>query len=237
MKRIEQGFDTLFSTIGAVIMSFIRHLAKFIVPVPPAWYWGNIISQSSDNLYVGIFAAVVLEIGGMLSAHYAIAYHGTAKGKLAAGLTAVYLVIGIGVMWLMESSTNDEKIVITAVFFIAGMVYVLSAMSELENQEMAAIEGDRSWQREQEARDRELKRRLEIANARLKHEERLARIEAKALAYSTPQNSQNSQSTSVAATPYECACGKVYDKPQSYSAHTRHCLAHKQQMHLNGATS
>jgi hypothetical protein len=30
------------------------------------------------------------------------------------------------------------------------------------------------------------------------------------------------------AMPYECECGKVYEKPQAYSAHTRHCAVHKE---------
>lgn len=161
LATISTAFDGLFATIAAILMSFIRHLSKFLVPIPPAWYWGTIISQSSGSLTVGVFAAIVLEIGGMLAAHYAIAYYGTAKGKLSAVLTVAYLVIGIGVMWIMESASDDAKLVITAIFIIAGMVYVLSAMSELENQELAAIEDDKAWEKEQEAKDRQHKRTLE----------------------------------------------------------------------------
>ena len=201
MKRTQQLFDELFSTIGAILMSFIRHLAKFIVPVPPAWYWGAIIGESSGSTAVGIFAAVVLEIGGMLAAHYAIAYYGTAKGKLSAALTVAYLVIGIGVMWLMEAATWDEKVVITAVFAIAGMVYVLSAISELEQREVEAKhkaevvqqaqeeaeaiatkeQEEAEQQRQQEIEDREIehRQRMDAEKLRLQHEERMARIEAK----------------------------------------------------------
>jgi hypothetical protein len=186
MRQIEPFFDALFSALAGVLMSLIRRLAKFAVAVPPAWYWGTIIHESSDSLAVGIAAAVVLEIGGMLSAYYAVAYWGTVKGQLSAGLTVLYLFIGIGVMWAMESATDDEKLIITAVFIIAGMVYVLSAMSELENKELATIEDRREWEREQEEKDREHRRNLEARQqelqaqnalqARLAHEQAQAEI-------------------------------------------------------------
>jgi drug/metabolite transporter superfamily protein YnfA len=175
-------------------------LSKFLVPVAPAWYWGEIISQSSGSPVVGVFAAVVLEIGGMLSAHYAIAYHGTARGKLAAAMTGLYLVIGIGVMWLMESANTDTKLVITAVFAIAGMVYLLAAISELEQREEVARQAAESERvakeaaaetarkedeaaerrRQQEIEDREIEhqQKMDAAKLKLAHEEKMARIEA-----------------------------------------------------------
>jgi hypothetical protein len=201
MKRGQQLFDQLFSTIAAILMSFIGHLSKFLVPVAPAWYWGDIINQSSDNLIVGIAAAVVLEIGGMLSAHYAVVYYGTARGHLAAAMTGLYLAIGIGVMWLMEAANVDTKLVITAVFAIAGMVYLLAAISELEQREEAAREAaeaeraakeeaaeatrkeqeeaDRKRQQEIEDREMEHQQRMDAEKLRLVHEEKMARIEAK----------------------------------------------------------
>lgn len=176
MKRIETTFDTFFKTISSVLMSFIKHLAKFIVPIPPSWYWMQVVSESSDSQVVGIFAAVVLEIGGMLAAHFAIAFYGTAKGKIAAILTGAYLVIGIGVMWLLESADLDSKLVITAIFIIAGMVYILSGMYEIEGQERKQIEDDKAWERGQIEKDRELERQLKVTDKQLKHEERLAKL-------------------------------------------------------------
>jgi hypothetical protein len=179
MKQFEQFFDALFAAIANVLMSLIRRLAKFAVAVPPAWYWGTIIHESSGSLTVGIAAAIVLEIGGMLSAYYAVAYWGTAKGKLAAVLTGLYLLIGIGVMWLIETASYDEKLIITAVFIIAGMVYVLSAMSELENKELAAIGQDRAWERVELEKDNELRRQLRLQQQADKTAVTLAKIEQK----------------------------------------------------------
>lgn len=252
MKKIETTFDTLFKTISSILMSFIKHLAKFIVPVPPSFYWMQVVSESSGNQTVGIFAAVVLEIGGMLAAHFAIAFYGTAKGRIAAVLTGAYLVIGIGVMWLLESADLDSKLVITAIFIIAGMVYILSGMYEIEGQEQKQIEDDRAWERGQVEKDNELRRELERKQqeidarkeVQLLREREQAKIaiavektkvstvnaearkeKAAILARqfaASSQKTRNNQSIE-SVKHYECVCGKVFEGSRSYNAHRRHC--------------
>lgn len=222
MKKLETAFDNLFQTISRILMSFIKHLAKFIVPIPPSYYWMQAVAESSGNVWVGIFAAAVLEIGGMLAAHFAIAFYGTTKGKLAAFLTVLYLIIGIGVMWRLESAATDAKLIVTAIFIIAGMVYILSGMYEIENQEREQIEKDRDWEREQVEKDRELDRRLKIADKKLRHEERLAKIEAKATI--VPAQSQHQISTEPAQEQFECEdCNRSFGTVQALNAHGRFC--------------
>ncbi len=73
---------------------------------------------------------------------------------------------------------------------------------------------------EEAAKDRELERSLQIANTKLKHEERMARIAAKG-SQNAPQKPR--KASQVAAKHYECVCGRVFVGSRSYNAHRRSC--------------
>jgi hypothetical protein len=117
-------------------------------------------------------------------------------------------------------------------FLIAPLVYLLVALQQSAGATENAQETAENRKLAQEAEEREWQRKMELADKRLKHEEKLARIQAKAT-IPTPQKIAENADTAQPVALYECACGQVYEKPQSYSAHTRHCEIH-QRVSANG---
>jgi hypothetical protein len=234
LKAIESFFDNLFETAGNIALAFIRRAAPFAVPMAPAYFFGHAIYTAVDRndwlaITVGVIAALGLESAGILAAHYAVKFYSDGRnrqGHAATIGTVLYLVIGIAAIWLMESATNDAKLVGTAMFLIAGIVYLLIGLSEADRLAQRTQETAENRNLAQETDEREWQRKIALAQMRLRHEEKLARIQAKST-IPAPQPSQNSQPTPQPATLYECACGKVYERPNSYSAHTRHCEVHK----------
>lgn len=67
------------------------------------------------------------------------------------------------------------------------------------------------------------------ASAEIRKAAQVAAVDSQA----TAQKSAETQGNAQTAMPYECACGQVYEKPQSYSAHTRHCDVY-QRVSANG---
>lgn len=222
------------------------------------------VDTDAVAVYVGVVAAVGLESAGILAAHYAVKFYGSGeenRGHVATALAGLYLLIGIAAILLLDSTTYDAKAVGVAMFLIAGIVYLLTGLEvdtrtreqarakaeqetaerlkadaeqkERERQALEAKEQERiSWEREQAQIAQEAARQERAEERRLRHEERMAEIEA---AKSTAQPSQAATFTAVATSHYECSCGRVFDKPQSYSAHTRHCTIY-QRMGANGHT-
>lgn len=261
MKRTEQFFDVLFETVGNIIISFIRRVAPFATPAAPAYFFGHAVysavTDDSIAIFVGIVAALGLESAGILAAHYAVKFYGsgeTRRGHVAAGGAAVYLLIGIAAIWLLDGLNQDAKLVGTAMFLVAGIVYLLTGLAvdsqareqarlkanqetaesleaEADRREQERQEADRKaqeqlvWERAQQERDREAERQARAEERRLRHEERMAEIHA---AQAAPQILQATKPANASATHYKCTCGRVFDKPQSYSAHTRHCAVHRQ---------
>lgn len=217
MNKVERFFDEIFSTVANVLMASVMKLAKFMVPIPPAWYWSHVIANSTGNQWVGISAAIVLEIGGILAARNAVTYWGTAKGKLAAIFTGLYLFIGVGVMWLMDAADQSEKWVITAVFAIAGMVYVLSGMTEAEVQQIAKAEVDEAWQREEQAKEAEHKRQLENKQLELEAQNQLqvqlAHEQAEIAIAETKAQVSIARAEAKARTNGQTNRGQTEDKP------------------------
>lgn len=228
MQKIEQFFDDLFGLGGNIALAFIRRLAPFAVPLAPAFFLAHAVATSANEVSggawgtaVGVVAALGLESAGILGAHLAVRFYAAGDGKwqVAALATAVYLLIGIGAIWLLDGTSNDAKAVGTAMFLIAGIVYLLLGLSEDEAATETAVADDREFGREVA--------RKKLAYA---HEQKLARIAANpAPQTATAANHapQEIAATPQAATAYECACGRVFDRPHSYSAHTRHCETHK----------
>lgn len=133
--------------------------------------------------------------------------------------TAVQLVLYVGIAsYLLR--TNPTLVVLP---LVAALVYVSAALSDVMetavNEQTRETAVQQSFDFEQAAADRELERRIKLETA-------LAKIAAKS-ANPTPQKTQTPAPVPQAATLYECACGQVYEKAQSYSAHTRSCATHR----------
>lgn len=138
----------------------------------------------------------------------------------------IYVIIG---GWLLR-----HNLTIVMLPLVAALAYVASGFADsldtaVSRREVTEAE-NAEWDREQEALDKELERRLRVADAKLKHEERMARIAAKArasteLAQSKPE---------PAHEQFECEdCNRSFGTVQALNAHGRFC---PERVSQNGAT-
>lgn len=211
MKKTESFFDALFGMFGSIAISFIRRLAPFIVPLAPAFFLSHAVALSAYDLsqswslawLVGIVAAVGLEAAGIMASSLAVQFYTADDGKwqVAASATVVYLLIGIGAIWLLDGTSADAKTVGTAMFVIAGIVYLLLGLAEDAGRLETAVQGNADFEQEQ------ARLRLQYA-----HEEKLARIQAKATA---------AQPAQVAATLPQAADATVAQPAQPTPAQRR----------------
>lgn len=168
-------FEQIFQTIGGILIAFIRQIAPFAVPAAPAFFLAHAVGSAADSLepglgiYVGIVAALGLESAGILGAHYAVSMYtkNDPRYPVAIGATVAYLIIGIATIWLLDTDTNG-RIVGTAMFLIAAIVYLLVGMAESDRQTAVAQQSDTDHQH-----------RMDVLDRKLKHEAQLARIQAK----------------------------------------------------------
>ena len=209
--------------------------AILITPIAPATFFGHqaytaLLGQTGAPWLAvvgGIATAIGLELVGLLAGHTTIEFwrRGDRRAWLAALLLVAYIAIGTVELWRVPVGR--------AVFLIAGLAYIVAGLRHDAEQVATETAQDRVDDRAEAQ---------ELARLRLQyqHEEKLARIQAKATAQAATQNAQNAMSTPQVAGPtaqhsqaagqesqtaphYECACGRSFTVPQSYSAHRRHC--------------
>lgn len=210
--------------------SILGWLAMVSVPIAPAFFFGHAMYTAalaltqSDwlSITVGAVSAAGLELVGILSGHAAVKFWrlgDDVKAAICGLILVAYVILGISGLqgWLVKG---------VVMFLIAPLVYLLVALQESAGAAENTQETVENRKLAQEAEEREWRRKMELADKRLKHEEKLARIQAKATIPATQKIAENAD-TAQPATLYECACGQVYERPNSYSAHTRHCEVHK----------
>ncbi|MCA9971717.1 MAG: hypothetical protein KC425_15940, partial [Anaerolineales bacterium] len=164
-----------------------RRLAPFSVPAAPAFFFGRVIYHAADGaLPVAVFAALGLESAGIVGAHLAVKFYARRDGKwkFAAALTAVYLVVGIATILLLETASADARAVGVAMFLIAGIVYTLLGLAEVDRAAETAVSQSAVRQDATAAAERQMQHELELARLQYGHEEKLARIDAKTAAKS-----------------------------------------------------
>jgi hypothetical protein len=196
-------------------------LAMVTMPIAAAINFGAaaydmLLPRAGDVIALigGVSTGIGFECLGILAGHYAISYYGRNDKRwiIAAVVMLAYVVVGSIELWSIPLARF--------VPLLGGMVYVLSGLAsdltEVKQKETARAVFDL----EQEAADNELARRLKVANAKLKHEERLAKIAAKPAAIS---QTTRRKSSNESAKHYECVCGRVFEGSRSYNAHRRHC--------------
>jgi hypothetical protein len=217
-------------------------------------------------IVVGLVAAGGLEAAGFMAFHSAIEAYRYGAGWRAGILPGLYLVIGITALWVVEEAATAT--IGTALFLLAATVYAARmVMHDAKAKAKTAVETEArqaeetaaakarqveqaaaqlAFELEQARADRELERQLLLKKADADAAAHLARIQVKAAAQTAKPAPQAVAAAKPAPEPakfYECSCGAVFDKPQSYSAHRRHCdvgqdaaAIVKQNGHLNGAT-
>jgi hypothetical protein len=176
MKQIEGWFDAFFEMNGNIALSFIRRLAPFAVPAAPAFFFAHAVytgvvlmtGNVSLAVFIGLIAAAGLESVGILSAHVAVKFY-TARehdrAGLAAGIAAFYLLVGIGGIWLLESTARDAKITGTVMFLIAGAVYLLIGLLDDARARQDKDEAAGAFALAQKAKDRDLAREIKRQKA------------------------------------------------------------------------
>jgi hypothetical protein len=148
--------------------------------------YGQALSMTNEHelsLALGIVAAVGLEIVGIMAAHRAVDFYSRGEGdkaKIAAIITDVYLLKGIGGIVLFENTAFNAKVTGIVMFIIAGMVYLLLGLSADSRKGQQAEAVEREEQGRLESEQIAFERQLELEKMRLAHELNLKRLETKA---------------------------------------------------------
>lgn len=126
-------------------------------------------------------------LGEILAAHTAIRFYTNGerqKAMIAMAITVIYLVIGIVSIWFFEGTGRDAQVAGTAMFLIAGAVYVLIALvddaavkQEAAEAEAARLAIEQGAEREQENAEHERQHEKDMEQMRLDHEALVAREE------------------------------------------------------------
>lgn len=180
-------------------------------------------------LFGAILTAVGVEIVGILSGSTLEGFW--RQGNLSRSvLSFVLLMIYTGAAIYILRNNNT----LWPIPIVATVVYIVSALSEsLVNQEQkqeVVNKDSLSWKRKQETIKAEREHELKLEKERLATQVKIERAKS---ANPTTQKTQVVAQFVQSTMPYECSCGRVFEKPQSYSAHTRHCETHKE-LSLNG---
>ena len=191
LASIAQWFDSLFSALGSIFLSFIKRLAPYAVPLAPAFFLGHAvyaaattISSPAWGLAVGISAAIGLEAAGIRAPDLALRlYRQANRSWVVAALAVVaYLVIGITMIWLLEQTARNAKLTATAMFLVAGLVYLIMGLEESHQAQAEALADARAQAETQASQGAQNDLELQRLAMQLKTEERIAKINAQAAA-------------------------------------------------------
>ncbi len=178
IKNIQASDNFAFATaIG---------LGPWLVPLGPAIIFGYALYKSAPSdmaefrIVTAVAVGIALIVAGAVSSHTAIVSGGIRPWSLVIG----YIVLEIVGLWLM-SVTFDVKIVGTVASLLTLIVYLSrSSAKEIDTAKTEAKVSARvkmDFQLEQARLNAEHQRSMGQHNADLKHAEKLARIEAKAV--------------------------------------------------------
>ena len=237
MQQAEQFAESLFRMMGNIALAFMRRLAPFAVPAVPAIFFGHSVYRATGKMgsqglapLIGVVAALGLESAGILGAHIAVQFYAsgdTTRGRVAVGITALYIGIGITGILFLDNTTLNAKVTGVMMFLIAGMVYVLLGLvDEAERQRQAAQQSQAAEQSLQaNLQTQELAHRQEMERLRQqqRHERRLRQLELAegARRASTEPAVELTVSQHV---PAECdQCGRTFGSVQALNAHKRFC--------------
>lgn len=181
--QIYATFDNGFNLVSKIIFASIKRLSPYATAILPGTLFGYTIfaffMEFTGNYFVsiatGFSAFIVLESAGIWSGHKIAEYIGEKRVWIPITTFVLYFLIGVGTLWLLDGSINSNvKLVGTAIFALAGVIYILfglqSYQERMENKEKRekrdevvekVQEENRQFEREQEALDREAKRKNE----------------------------------------------------------------------------
>ncbi|MCB8991832.1 MAG: hypothetical protein H6665_14525 [Ardenticatenaceae bacterium] len=259
MNSTRLFFDGLFEMLGEILLAFIRRVAPFAVPAAPAFFFGHALFATVQDLSgnvalavtIGGVAALGLESAGILAAHTAVSFYGRddrTRAGLAALVAVFYLVVGIASIWFFESAGRDAQVAGTAMFLIAGAVYLLLGLADdaAEQERRSAATEDVQQQRQAEQVDHE--RQLELERLRFEQEQelerlrsnervKLARIEAKSQHMPAQSQHEPARGNGVPAlSQHVCPhCERPFGSVQALNAHKRFCSPETAVVGVNGS--
>jgi hypothetical protein len=217
--NITQAVDKTLTVIQFIIMSFLTRLGPFFVALMPALFTAYSIYHTFDDeagqgmaLFFAVVVGFAMEAVGIVATHTAIDLYNAqrdnliepVKFQLMAWLVPVY-VIGVAavVFFSKDAFSPLVKGLGVASPFLTCIVYIAIALArDLSKIETKASEqAQRAHQKQDEQTHWE--REKELLEIKLKHQERLAKIEAKVKPKNTahqgaysPQNGANGQNSS-----------------------------------------
>lgn len=186
---IYRSFDNTFHLISEILLSAIKRLAPYATAVLPGTLFGFTIYAFFLSftgiewiaIVVGLSAFVVLESAGIWSGHKIAEFYGDGTKRIRIPIISfsLYLIIGIGTLWFLDSEVNvNVKIIGTSLFLLAGVVYTLfgfqSYQERMENKDrrkekeekQEVIDAEwREFELEEKRKDLELERKLKIKQA------------------------------------------------------------------------
>lgn len=170
------------------LYTILGWIATVAVPISPVFFFGwevykQVLTRSSSWLLaggVGLVSAIGLEIVGILAGHLAMEFWRSGRmnrAYLAAGIMAIYVLIGIVELW---------GTIGVVMFLIAPLVYVLVALNQVAEYEQREGEKDKKRSQVIDYRQHEAeaqrKHDLELERLRLANEVKLAKVNAATIA-------------------------------------------------------
>lgn len=218
-------------------MKHLSMVARIITPAAMVVFLSHELSRSlavsgwwAAFLLIGSVAtAAGIEIVGILAGHTLEGYWrlgDTWRSFLALVLLAVYTAAAV---YILRGNP-----VLSVVPVVAAIVYVLAALSDGLHTAVIRQEGEaaasQDYDQERRRADDDHRRRMEAAELRLKHDERLARIKARAntVPAQPAQPAQRANGTAVVQlhSEHECQdCTRSFATVQALNAHGRFCAA------------
>ncbi len=195
MNTFTKWFDDVLDSIQAILMSILVKIGPFFVALCPASFTAYAIyktfqTEAGHNLalFFAIVVGIAWEAVGIISTHTATdLYNAAQEGKtqpvkfwLMVCLIPVY-VIGVAAVvgFSQDAFTPLVKGLGVASPFLTCVVYVAVALARDIHQTESKQEQTEDKQAQIEAQERAWQHEKERLELELKHQERLARIEAK----------------------------------------------------------
>lgn len=206
MNNLTKQFDNFLDAIQSIIMSFLVKIGPFFVALMPSLFTAYAVFHTFEEeagwelaLLFALVVGAAMETVGIVATHTCIdLYNGKEAGivqpikfKVMAWLVPVY-VIGVAAVvgfsgdafTPLVKSLGIASPFLTAIVYVAvalhrDIIRIMARQSETDNRQTVIETESRERQAAIEAEQRQWQRDKERLELELKHQERMARIEAR----------------------------------------------------------
>ena len=212
MNNIFERLRQLTNETEATVIGLVAATIPWLAPIIPAYVaYQNMLSVLGFAPWLSFLGALVVEFLGLSSIHTAVQFwdYNRTRRKVdeaapvyvAAAVGAFYLAVVLTVNVILDNAPVDQLIAKALLSLISVPAGVTLAIRAQHSRQLLQVEAEKQEKREERIRVR--------------------------AAEAAAQKIAEPQPTAQPAMPYECSCGRLFDKAQSYSAHTRHCEVYK----------